>query len=292
MNFNRKNRYTSARKGVASLCGALVMSGVLFLPGKGMTQNYLLSSGGTSAELNLGAGSGGTGNIGMNNWSVFSHNQLNQQWFWYSINGGAPQSIDTIGGLTATINAPNDLTVTYQNSLLSVNVEYVLTGVTPGSADMLEYIWIDNISASSTLNLSFYQYSNFNLFGNNNNTVNITGNPTDGFAAALQTANVPGGNGIAEVIDAPNANYAEAALVGQTLGELNGPSYLTLNDNTGPVTGDVTWAFQWNAANFSPGDELDISKDKGLSIAMVPEPSTFAFIALGLGAWGWARRRQ
>jgi len=101
----------SSLKRVASLGAWLAMSGMLLLPVQGMAQ-YSLSDGGSTATLNLGAG---TGNLGMNSWTVLGgQNQLNQQWFWYSVNGSAPQPINTIGGLTTTPNGANDLTVTYQ----------------------------------------------------------------------------------------------------------------------------------------------------------------------------------
>jgi len=291
--MNGKHEFVFVSNGVASLCAALVVSGVLFLPGKGMADDiYTMNDGGSSAILNVG----NSGTLGMNNWSVAGQNQLIQQWFWYSINGSAPQPINTLGVASVTPNGANELTVTYQSSQLSVNVDYVLSGngVGSGSADMTELIWIDNVSPqnSSPLSLSFYQYSNFNLLGNNNNTVSISGNSSDGYTGALQTTGGPGGTGIAELIVAPNANRAEAATVSQTLNELNNPANVNfnLNDITS-ASGDVSWAFQWDAP-LSPGDELDITKDKGLAIHLVPEPSTVAFIALGLGAWGLARRRQ
>jgi hypothetical protein len=277
--------------GVATLSAALVTAAFVFLPGKSMAQNYSLSGGGSTATLNLGTG---TGNLGMNSWTVLNgQNQLNQQWFWYSVNGSAPQPINTIGGLSTAYNGANDLTVTYQNSLLSVNVDYTLNGngASSGSADIMEYIWIDNVS-SDPLNISFFQYSNFNLLQNNNNTVSINGSP-GAYTGAFQSTGTPGGTGIAEVILTPNASHGETALVPTTLNELNDPANLNFNlsDNTSPVTGNVSWAFQWGAT-LNPGDELDISKDKGLQVALVPEPTSMALIALGIGALGLARRRQ
>jgi len=87
------------------------------------------------------------------------------------------------------------------------------------------------------------------------------------------------------------ANYGEAAVYGQTLSELNSASYYTLNDNASAGPGDVTWAFQWNTT-IDPGATFNITKDKGLSIQLVPEPSTVALIALGMGALGLSLRRK
>ncbi|MGD0349640.1 MAG: PEP-CTERM sorting domain-containing protein [Verrucomicrobiota bacterium] len=288
------------RKGIVSLCAALVASGVLFVPVKGMAQTdisgqntYTMSDGGSTATVNVV----NSGTLGMNSWTVLGgQNQLNQQWFWYSINGVAPQPISAIG--TATVynvnDNPNlnDLAVIYQNAQLEVSVEYTLSGngVNSGSADMGESLMIVNNSASS-IDLSFYQYSNFDLLQNNNNDVSISGS-SGAYTGALQTTGGPGGTGIGEVILGPNANYAEAAQVPQTLNELNNPlnSNFNLNDSIS-ASGDVSWAFQWNAT-LNPGDMLDLTKNKGLSVQIVPEPSTVALVALGVGALGWTLRRK
>jgi len=284
--MNSKSEFISIGKVVAPLCTIMMVAGLLLLPASASAQNITLSDGGSTATINPG---GGTGTLGMNNWSVLGQNQLNQQWFWYSINGNTAASIDTIGGLTQTPNGPNDVTLTYSSPQLSVSIEYVLSGngVSSGSAGLQEFISVVN-NGGSQINLNFYQYSNFNLLGQPN-TVSISGNP-GAYTGAQQTTDGAGGSGLAEVIDAPYANYAEAALAGATLNSLNAGPY-TLNDNAGPVTGDVSWAFQWNAT-LTQGEMLDITKAKGLSIVIVPEPSTVALIVLGVTVLGLASRRQ
>ena len=292
MNCHYKAVFSVKRLG--SLCAALVGAGILFVSVSATAQVYTMSNGGSTATVNVG----NTGVLGMNSWTVggVSGSQLNQQWFWYSVNSAVQQPINTIGtanvfNFSSPATPIDNLGVQYQNAQLTVQVQYILSGNGPasGSADMVENLSIVNNSASS-INLSFYQYSNFNLFQNNQNSVSLSGGP-GGYTGALQTAGGPGGNGIAEVIDAPLANFGEAALVGQTLGELNGPSYYTLNDNASAGPGDVTWAFQWNV-NLASGATFNITKDKGLSIQLVPEPSTLAFIALGIGALGLSMRRK
>jgi hypothetical protein len=285
----------SKDRGVALLCAALAASGVLLLPGEAMAQNVTMNNGGSTATLNLG---GGTGTIGMNSWSVdtLNQNQLNQQWFWYSVNNAPQKTIDQISAATVyNFSSPasplDNIGVVYQNSQLTVQIQYVLAGNGSGTgqADMQEYLSIVNNGASS-INLSFYQYSNFNLFQDNQNNVSISGSP-GAYSSALQTTTTGGGSGLAEVIDAPYANFAEAASAYQTLNNLNSGSYYTLNDQTSAGPGDVTWAFQWNAV-LASGNMLNITKDKGLSIQIVPEPSTVAFIVLGISALGFSIRRK
>ena len=67
--MNRYHEVVFNKSCFALLGAALAVSGVLLLPGEGMAQNFTLSDGGSAATLNLGAGSGGTGNIGMNSWT-------------------------------------------------------------------------------------------------------------------------------------------------------------------------------------------------------------------------------
>jgi PEP-CTERM motif-containing protein len=290
--MNYRHEGVSNEKRMALLCAGLVGLGILLLPGRSMAQTYTMSNGGSTATVNVG----NSGVLGMNSWSVagLPQSQLNQQWFWYSVNGAAPQPINSISAASVfNFSQPasplDDLGVQYNNQQLTVNVEYQLTGINANSADLMELLSIVNNSGSS-INLSFYQYSNFNLLQNNNNTVSIGGSP-GAYTGATQTTGGPGGNGIAEVIDAPLANYAEAAQVPQTLNELGTPAYLTLNDNTS-ASGNVSWAFQWNATVAANGGTFNITKDKGLSVSLVPEPSTLAFIALGAGALGLALRRK
>ena len=283
-------------KRLAPLCAGLVAAGVFLLPTSATAQVYTMSNGGSTATINVG----NTGVLGMNSWTVggVSGSQLNQQWFWYSVNGAPQQPINTISAASvANFSNPlspiDNLGIQYQNSQLTVQVTYILSGngANSASADMMENLSIVNNGASS-INLEFYQYSNFNLFQNNNNSVSIFGSP-GAYTGASQTANGAGGSsGIAEVIEAPLANYAEAGFVPTTLNELNSGSYYTLNDNTSAANGDVTWAFQWEALNLASGDTLNITKDKGLSITLAPEPSSLAFIVLGIGALGMSLRRK
>ena len=297
--MNRHHEVVPNMNRMASLCAGMVAAGVLLLSGGAMAQNITMNNGGSTATLNVG---GGTGTIGMNSWSVdtLNQSQLNQQWFWYSVNGAPQTTIDQISAATvynfSNPSSPIDnIGVVYQNSQLSVQVQYVLSGngSGSGSADMQEYLSIVNNGASA-INLNFYQYSNFNLFQDNQNSVSISGSP-GAYGGALQTTTTGGGNGIAEVIDAPYANRAEAASTFQTLNALNSGSFYNLNDTTSAGPGDVTWAFQWTATlapNGQNGDTLNITKDKGLSISIVPEPSTLALIALGMGALGLTLRRK
>lgn len=144
-----------------------------------------------------------------------------------------------------------------------------------------------NLSGSA-LNFNFYQYSAFNLLGAGNDTVQVFGGP--GAYDGVRQAN--GSTAIQEAVIAPNALYAEAANIGQTLNELDTVAGLTLNDNTTAGPGIETWALQWDQELAADGGEFDLTKNKSLSIQVVPEPSTIALFALGLSLAGLAMRRK
>jgi hypothetical protein len=277
------------RKGIVSLCAALVVAGVLVLPGRGVATIVTLNDSGSSATINLDS------SAGMFNWSVDGQDQLNQQWFWYRTDGGIARPINTIGTASYTTytgsDGINEVVATYANSQLQLTIDYFLQGggVGSGNADMTEGITIKNLTTSS-LSLNFYQYSDFNLLGDgSSDNVQLfgIGNPEPFYYVRQWT----GSTAIQEGIVSPCADYGEAAYVGTTLTKLNGAPGLVLDNTTGAGPGDVTWAFQWTA-NVAPGNVFDLSKDKSLSIQIVPEPSNMALIALGLSALGLAQRRK
>jgi hypothetical protein len=230
---------------------------------------------------------------GMNFWSVDGNgiggqNQLMQQWFWYRVDGGLQHSIDTIGTANNTHTTANTLTTTYTSpNLFSISIMYTLvgSGFGSGQSDIQEGIQIHNFTTTS-LNISFYQYSHFTLLGENfGNTVTM-----DNASAYQQN----GQTGIAESIVAPDASAFEANTnggTGSTLYKLNNNPGLVLSGTSGTQTasGDVTWSFQWDFSVPGSGTQ-DITKDKLLNISFVPEPSALGLAAVGYAVFALRRR--
>ena len=286
MNFYRKHETVSAGNRLVSICAALAVSGILVLPGRGSAAIVNLSNGDSTATVNLDS------SAGMSSWTVNGQNQLAQQWFWFRIgNSGLAQPINTISSANILLQDPNTVSAEYTSALLGITLDitYTLTGGGPGNADISEQIEIINNNVSQ-LDFHFFQYSDFNLLNTpGGDSVSISGNPTDGYDFALQTK---GPTQIAEAVTAPPANEAEAGLTPDTLNSLNTVSGYNLNGTVSIGPGDATWALQWDATIDGNGGMFDLTKDKKLSISIIPEPSTIAVVALGLGAVRLVRRRQ
>lgn len=246
---------------------------------------YSLIDGGSTAYLDVNSAAG------MYHWDLgFGGNQLNQQWFWYRIGNGLAQPINVIGAPTVNVNSANWIDVTYTSTsgpLFSLTVSYILTGggVGSGTALIKENITVLNQSGGTINNFNLFQYSDFNLLGTpSGDSVSING----AMDSVIQSE---GSAGIGEVITDPFANRAEAAMVNNTLNNLNTVAGYDLNNNLAAGPGDVAWSFQW-IADIDNNEELVIVKDKGVRITVIPEPSVLALVALSLGLAGTLRRRK
>ena len=271
-------------KRIVSLFAVLFVSAALVSPSASQAATWTLTDANSVAIMNLDDAAG------MYHWSVDGYNQLTQQWFWYRIGSGLQAPINAISAASYTPYGNSAVDVTYENSDIKLNVLYALSGGSLGSgkADMVESIEVYN-KTGGALDFHLFQYSNFDLLGNpSGDTVLLNGDPDVGYDYAFQWKGL---TQIAEAINSPIANHAEANVTPNTLNALNGTPGLVLNDDPDAGPGDVTWALQWDVT-IDPSTGFYVFKDKLLSIVPIPEPSALALIALGLGAWGLARRRQ
>lgn len=218
--------------------------------------------------------------MGMNNWYVDNQNQLFQQWFWYRTAGmNQEKSIDTIGAPSITQNSASQVTSTYSGSGFSISIIYDLLGGAAGSGQSTvnETITINN-TTGTPLGFTFFQYSDYNLGGVDQDVVQIA--PGYGYALVTSGASLS----LGETVLSPSANNGEVAPYNQTLLKLNNNAVDNLDGTIGPtLAGDNTFAFQWDFV-IGANDSQIISKVKALQVDVVPEPTVAALMLLGVGA--------
>jgi hypothetical protein len=238
----------------------------------------------STAKVDVGS------DMGMYQWNVGGFNQLKQQWFYYRIGPSGPAAgINSIGLVGWNQNAGlNTLSTTYANSILSVSIDYTLQSKTPGRADIIENISVKNISGAP-FDLHFFQYSDFDLDGNPlADVVQVFDDGAGHFDFAQQNK---GMSELSETVALPSADAAEADFAAILHPKFFSPGYNLNSSNVGPVgPGDVAWAFQWDFLGVANGAQVDVFKDKMLRVTPIPEPSTLAFVSLGLAALLLRRR--
>ncbi len=234
---------------------------------------------------------------GMYKWDIGDTSYLAQQWFWIRTNvdgvyDDREYSFDEISAPVVAPQPDSDVaTITYGDDDIEAQVTYILTdepGPTGGS-DIVEVLLITN-KTGQTMMLNLFQYSDFELGGDANDTKveilngNVAKQHDIQVAALLSETIVSGAPGLSEVDD---DGSTLAKLMDGGVDDLDGTTSLTKLD-------DLTWAFQWQV-EIASGQGLALSKNKHLSIAsggggQVPEPAGLGLI--GLALMGLRKRRK
>lgn len=257
------------------------------------SQNISLTDQNSAVQINVGS------QMGMHSWLVDGQQQLFQQWFWYRVGGvGAEYSIDTISAPAFSATA-NSLSTTYTAPNFNINVLYTLRGApaNSGVSDMTEQITINNTSGG-LLSFHFFQYSDFDLGGTVGGQVSSISRNTNplspNFNKFTEADQVNALLTISETVTTPGADHGDAGLYPATLNSLNDLNSTTLADTLSSGPGDATWALQWDLTlNASgPGSSVIISKDKHLTLLVIPEPSALALLSLAFAGFAFGRRQK
>lgn len=224
-------------------------------------------------------------------WLVDGVSQMVLQSFYYRVGSiGGESALGMLPIINQTRLNASTLSVLYGNANFTVETTYSLSGGTPGSgnANLSEQVKISNLTGGS-LNFHLFQYSDFDLSGTSaGDTVVIGQNLMGQYNEALQYKGV--NVGISDTVVTPGATRAQAGFFPDIINSLNDGSPTTLNNNTGPATGDAVWAFQWELL-IAAGTSVTIGIDKGLIAAPIPEPTVLALGLVG-AALAVARRRR
>ena len=231
---------------------------------------------------------------GIINWNVDGVDYLKNQWFYYRVGSGGPesplQSIDSTPTVAITsFSSFARLNLTYANASYSVFTTLILTGNTAGSgrSQLDEVITVNNLS-TSPIDFHFFQYSDFDLFGTaGGQNVQFLQNSINGaYYKAYQT---DGTHRVTETITSTITpiGHFEAGLYSGTLSSLTDGASTTLNDVTSAGVGDVTFAYQWDVT-LAPGASFQLSK----LIEIAPEPSSMSIFGIAALSMAVYRRRK
>ena len=246
----------------------------------------------TSLQINLSGG--------LSNWTIDGVNQLNQQWFYYSVGSGPVYSIDTIAPWSTPTITTNigktqiTLSETYANSTIRVGTTYILgsSPVGSGKATLTQTLTINNPSATTAQVFHFYQYSDFDLGGvSGGQNVQFTSKGSGQQYQVVQTAStgitltglvtgVSGGSSVQYEVQAGTYD-------GTQFGLGNGNSAPLLNNTLTAGPDNVVYAYEWDAT-LAAGGSIIISEIE----TVVPEPSSVALVASGMLALALLYRRR
>jgi len=285
------------RRAVFSIFGIMVLISILFISiPEAQADSIIITLVDKNAEIDIELGETPE-HLGANSWEVDSIDNLFQQWFWFRVGSeGGEFPLDTLTLDPVSPSAEDldedegdeTLTVTYSDGeCLSVEITWTLKGgpIDSGASTIFEEIVITDPCGDV---IHFFQYSDFDLGGVGkdftDDTVVILGESTN---VALQT-DVTGSTFLSEtVVDKP-PDHSEVGLFADLLIRLNNGDPTTLDDSTGPIDGDVIWAFQWDI-DFETIETFTIGKCKRigpLSTGITGNIGCEPIAALGKGADG------
>ncbi|MDD4889047.1 MAG: PEP-CTERM sorting domain-containing protein [Phycisphaerae bacterium] len=231
---------------------------------------------------------------GLFDWKIDGFDVATRQWLWYRQGSmTSEQSIDSLYrvGYSYTDNNSDGLNeeglITYRESSdalasrFTVTIRYILQGGSAGSgaADLQMAVSVANTSGSA-LSFRLFNYADFQLPGAGGDIVSIP----DGNDPLQTQGPVYKVDSIAQVTSFYGSIFPDGYEAGMAtdsptlLARLTDGAATTLGTVAGPRSpGDASWAQEWDRS-IGAGQSFDVLYDFN---AIVPEPATLAFLAIG-----------
>lgn len=218
-----------------------------------------------------------------------------------------PADEGILWGLTQ--NQPNQAEIfyIYQDPIskfdqFRVTLTYTLNGRNGSLLSSLDQkVTIDNLASSSTTQVDILQYYNLILNNTLGDTASIDPNTTtatqvedevllEGDIFGTITTNTVGGNTPADAYQVDTSDN----LLFDPISGITSPLFTTLNNDTGPVTGDPAVAYQFNNTFLGDGTpEMVMSQQTiRLEILEIPEPSSMIALVSVTGIGFMIGRRK
>jgi hypothetical protein len=225
-------------------------------------------------------------NTGLLFWTVDDVNHLFQNQFWYRVGStGGESFLNTLNLLSINQSDPtgNKFGLTYGGNGFEIGINFRLDGGSLGSgiASLFEDITIKNTS-NTALDFHLFNYTDFDLTEDGSQDTTVINN-----RRARQSNNFTFTTDVVK----PIATSYQVGSFGELLATLTDNSPTNLNNFSGGITGDNSYAFQWDFT-LNSESSYTISNYKTIApISSVPEPITLIG-SLSFGAFMWLRRRS
>jgi hypothetical protein len=247
---------------------------------------YTLTDNNSSIEIDVGAVTG------MTVWSVDGINQAAQHSLWYRVGAAGPENSVSTLGAPMVVTTANSMTAEFTTPQFTLTLVYTLLGGGAGSgvSSLSEQITVQN-SSGAALDFHFFKYSDFEIGGDPaGDSVELLLGPGMFYVARQSQTGV----GVEETVNTPAAVAGQAGVGAANLAALMDASPTTLNNSATAGPGDVNYILEFvrTLAPEGVGSSVYFSSQMGFELQIIPEPSAFAFFALGIAGFVLLHRRH
>lgn len=231
--------------------------------GPAVAELVTLSSGNSVARIDTGSA------LGLYSWTVDGVEHLSAQQLWFRVGDNEENPISSAEPVGFTTNGQS-ATVQFAQGLFDVDLNYALVGGALGSgqSQLAHIITLTNV-ADVPLDLHLFQYVDLDVDGEFDfNSVSFLSNDL-----ARQIG--PSGSIATVAVSDLLSSHRQVAFYPELLDALSDLSPTTLSDFTGPLAGDLTFAFQWDLT-LGVGEVASLTLNENL----IPEPASLVCLAL------------